>query len=95
MERRLRWVQVGAFSKVSLSLTRRVGRRDRDGALRCRCFVVKGHFDSPTSESLVHISGFFNTLPSPDPHRVTVGSDVPVQIGSNPAECCSFPMRIG
>ena len=91
MERRLRWVQVGASSKVSLSLTRRVGRRDRDGALRCRCFVVKGHFDSPTS--LVHISGFFNTLPSPNPHRDTVGSDV--QIGSNPAECCSFPMRIG
>ena len=91
MERRLRWVQVGASSKVSLSQTRRVGRRDRDGALRCRCFVVKGHFDSPTS--LVRISGFFNTLPSPNPHRATVGSDV--QIGSNPAECCSFPMRIG
>ena len=91
--------QRGAATEVGSSWCllkgRRVGRRDRDGALRCRCFVVKGHFDSPTSESLVHISGFFNTLPSPDPHRVTVGSDVPVQIGSNPAECCSFPMRIG
>ena len=41
---------------------------------------------------MVHNSGFFNTVPSPNPQRVKVGSDV--QIGSDPTECYSFPMRM-
>ncbi len=44
------------------------------------------------SNSLLHNSGFFNTLPSPNPNRSKVGRNV--QIGSDPTECYSFPMRI-
>ena len=41
---------------------------------------------------LVHNSGFFNTVPSPNPQRVKTGSDV--QIGGDPTACYWFPMLV-
>ena len=44
------------------------------------------------TNAMLHNSGFFNTLPWPNPQRVKTGIDV--QIGSNPAECYWFPMLV-
>ncbi len=44
------------------------------------------------NNAMLHNSGFFNTQPSPNPQRVKFGCDV--QIGSDPAECYWFPMRV-
>ena len=44
------------------------------------------------NNAMLHNSGFFNTLPRPNPQRVKTGSNV--QIGSDPTECYWFPMRV-
>ena len=41
---------------------------------------------------MLHSSGFFNTVPSPNPHHLKDGLNV--QMGTNPNHSFAFRMRI-
>jgi hypothetical protein len=74
----------------------------RSACVQCRRLLRTGSLGGATlcdgcrfvigTNALLHNSGFFNTMPSPNTQRTKTGSDV--QIGSDPAECYWFPMLV-